>query len=99
LADINAASGSAADIQTAVNLAGDGDNVRIPAGHFDWNGEQVVVPAGVNIFGVGYAGCGSHPTFTDYTANTIIHNNATPVVANTMFYVNGGRWDRLMEKE
>ena len=101
---VNAASGSAADIQAAVNqvaTAGDG-TVIIPAGTFYWNNETVTIPGGVNVFGAGLAGCDGHPTFTEYNASTILHNTAQPHPSNTatvnpMFYANGinGRQVRI----
>lgn len=94
MTNYNAASGSRDDIQAAVDLADPaaGDNVFIPAGHADWNGEKVTIPAGVNVFGASYAGCNGYPSFTEYDAATILHNNASPPVANEMFYINGGQY-------
>jgi hypothetical protein len=49
---INAASGSSADIQAAVNQAVTGDTVAIPAGRFLFTG-QVFAPDGIHIMGAG----------------------------------------------
>jgi hypothetical protein len=77
--NVTAASGSAADIQTAVNqvaAAGVG-NVFILAGTFNWNGETVTIPGGVNVFGASPAGCKGHEdNWEHYTATTILHNDA-----------------------
>jgi len=58
MADFIAASGYWSDIQDAIDLASNGDNVLIPNGTFnfvdvdeDWTGPLVTVPAGVNLFG------------------------------------------------
>src|SRR6185369_16339677 len=49
---ISAHSGSAADIQAAVNLAKTGDTITIPAGRFYFTG-QVFAPDGIYIKGAG----------------------------------------------
>jgi hypothetical protein len=86
-----AASGSAADIQVAVNLLGSsGGTVHIPAGTSYWNGDQVTIPGGINIIGASLAGCAGHASnYTRYTATTILHNNATPPNNPDMFVVDG----------
>jgi hypothetical protein len=52
---VNAASGSVADIQTAVNsVASTGGRVYVPAGTFDWTpSSTVTIPSGVSIVGAG----------------------------------------------
>jgi len=76
MADINADSGSAADIQDAVDLCGVGDRALVPAGHFDWNDEQVVIPTGVNVIGASNAGCKGYTySWELYTATTILHDD------------------------
>lgn len=86
-----AQSGSAADIQAAVNVVASagGGNVYVPAGTYYWNNQTVTIPGGVNVFGASYAGCDGHTNnWTSYNATTILNNTAaTP--SNTMFYVNG----------
>jgi hypothetical protein len=89
LTEIWANSGSAQDIQDAVDqaiLAG-GGTVYVPAGKFYWNNETVTIPGGVNVIGAG-AGCDGYPNFNEYEAKTILHNNATPPIKN-MFYIDG----------
>ena len=88
--EVTAKSGSPEDIQTAVDTveAAGGSTVYIPEGKFYWNGETVEIPGGVNIIGAGPAGCDGHPNFNNYTAKTILHNNATPPF-NCMFYIDG----------
>jgi hypothetical protein len=87
---VTAASGSAADIQAAVNLLGGGGTVRIPAGTFYWNGETVTVPGGVNIIGASPAGCAGHTyNFTRNNAATILHNNFIPPGMPDMFHIDG----------
>jgi len=85
---VNAASGSAADIQAAVNQAaanGKG-TVQVPAGTAIWHGETVNIPTGVNVIGASLAGCQGHEAnWTRYTATTILHNDAV----STMFFVTG----------
>lgn len=90
-----AADGTPAAIQAAVdeaNAAG-GGTVYIPAGTWYWNGETVTVPKGVSIIGEGIAGCMSYGSnWQDYTASTILHNNAVPTSSYkvpTMFQVIG----------
>jgi hypothetical protein len=88
-----AKSGSAIDIQAAVNTVSSagGGTVVIPAGTWYWNDQTVTIPGGVNVIGTGLAGCSGHPNFTSYTASTILHNNASQstTAPNVMFYVNG----------
>jgi hypothetical protein len=50
--NIDARSGSAVDIQAAIDLAHPGDTVVIPAGHFKFTG-QVLSPDGIHIQGAG----------------------------------------------
>jgi hypothetical protein len=88
---IYAISGSAADIQTAVNQANaqGGGSVVIPSGTWYWNGETVSVPGGVNVMGASNAGCQGHEAnWQDYVATTILHNNKAKPVAS-MFYLDG----------
>lgn len=92
--NVIAASGSAADIQAAVNLvaANGGGTVYLPAGTFYWNGETVNIPAGVNVIGASYAGCMGHENnWTSYSASTILHNNRPPINGSqvpVMFLIN-----------
>jgi hypothetical protein len=76
--NVTAASGSAADIQAAVNQvdAAGGGTVYIPAGTFYWNGETVNIPnGGVNLIGASMAGCSGHESNWDsYQPTTILHN-------------------------
>lgn len=91
--NVNAVSGSASDIQTAVNIvqAAGGGTVHVPAGTFYWNGETVTIPGGVNVIGASDAGCQGHETgWANNTASTILHNNAAPPNVPTMFVINGG---------
>jgi len=90
LSKITANSGSASDIQAAVNVveAAGGGTVYIPSGTFYWNNETVNSYGGINIIGASYAGCGSHPTWTPYTATTILHNNKVAPF-ETMINVDG----------
>lgn len=77
--DVTAKSGSPQDIQAAVNQvnAAGGGTVFIPAGTFQWNGETVNIPGGVNVFGASYAGCKGHEdNWEHYTATTVLHNDA-----------------------
>lgn len=89
--DVSAASGSAADIQAAVNLLGSlGGTVHIPAGTFYWNGGQVTIHGGINIIGASLAGVSGHESnYTRYTATTILHNNAIPPNNPDMFVIDG----------
>jgi hypothetical protein len=75
--DVIASSGSAADIQAAINIASSrgGGTVRVPAGTFDWYNGQVTVPGGVNVIGAG-------------VGNTILHQTKSAPF-NTMFVLNG----------
>jgi hypothetical protein len=75
--DVIANSGSAADIQAAVNIASSrgGGTVRVPAGTFDWYDEQVTVPGGVNVIGAGIG----------YT----VLRQTKPAPFKTMFVLNG----------
>jgi hypothetical protein len=87
-----AKSGSAADIQAAVNVvsAAGGGIVYIPAGNWTWDGQTVTIPSGVNIIGTGLAGCNGHPNFVDYVPQTILYNifpQGSPSMP-TMFEVN-----------
>jgi hypothetical protein len=74
---VNAASGSPIDIQAAVNTLGSsGGTVYIPAGTYQWHGETVTIPGGVNVFGASLAGCQGHENnWTSYTATTVLHEN------------------------
>jgi len=88
---VTASSGSAADIQTAANTvyAAGGGTVHVPVGTWHWNNQTVTILGGVNVIGVGLAGCAGHDlNWTTYTASTILHNDA-PVQYNTMFYLDG----------
>ena|GEM_PF-3527029 len=75
--EVYAASGSASDIQAAVNLISSvGGTVYVPAGTFHWNGETVTIPGGVNVIGASPAGCKGHEdNWESYTPSTILHNN------------------------
>jgi len=88
--NVNAASGSARDIQAAIDLIvahGGIGNVYIPAGTFDWNGETVNIPTGVSVYGASLAGCDGHESnWTSYTATTILRN---AVNSGSMFHVDG----------
>jgi hypothetical protein len=100
---VTANSGSAADIQNAVNQVATHGNglgtVIIPAGNWTWYDTTVNVPTGVNIIGTGLAGNSGHPNFTNYTisssTNTILFDNYTyssptgTYSFNPMFYVYG----------
>jgi hypothetical protein len=77
---VYAASGSANDIQAAVNsIASSGGTVHVPAGTFYWNGETVTIPNGrVNIIGASPAGCQGHESnWTTNPATTTLHNIRT----------------------
>jgi hypothetical protein len=93
--EVNATSGSPADIQAAVNAVdyAGGGTVYIPAGTFYWTGETVTIPGGVNIVGASPAGCMDHENnWQSYSATTILHNDAVPTSSYnvpTMFYVDG----------
>jgi hypothetical protein len=101
--EVNATSGSPADIQAAVNAVNivGGGTVYIAAGTFHWNGETVTIPAGVSVIGAGPAGCMSNDNnWQEYTAKTILHNDAIPTSSYdvpTMFQVQGanGRPTRI----
>jgi hypothetical protein len=94
---VNAASGSPIDIQAAVNTLGSsGGTVYIPAGTYQWHGETVTIPGGVNVIGASLAGCQGHENnWTSYTATTILHNKVPPF--NDMFYIDGsnGKQSRI----
>jgi hypothetical protein len=99
---VTAASGSAADIQTAVNaivaLGGNG-TVYVPAGSWTWTNPTVgvTIPAGVNVIGAGTAGVNGHygdvasMNFTINSPSTIINIVMTSNWANTpaIFGVDG----------
>jgi hypothetical protein len=88
---VNAASGSAQDIQAAINILGSsGGNVNIPAGTFTWGtNDEVTIPGGVNVFGASYAGCQGHENnWTSYPASTILVRNSEPTQA-IMFTLDG----------
>lgn len=89
--NVYAESGSASDIQSAVNLIGStGGTVHVPAGTFFWNGETVEIPAGVNVIGASLAGCKGHEdNWEHYTPSTILFNNAAPPRDTPMFYLDG----------
>jgi hypothetical protein len=79
---VTAASGSAADIQNAVNQVANTGNglgtVIIPAGTWIWQDQTVKVPAGVNIIGTGLAGNNGHTSnWTANTPQTILFQNET----------------------
>lgn len=84
-----ARSGTAEDIQVAVDnvAATGGGTVYIPEGIFYWNNETVTIPGGVNVIGAG-AGCSGYPSFIEYEAKTVLHNNVPPPI-NPMFFVDG----------
>lgn len=98
-----AKSGLAADIQSAVNTAASagGGKVIVPAGTWHWNVTSttligtnipcaVVIPPGVSVVGTGLAGCNDHPSFLDYTAQTIIVlDSPRPPNAITPFGIDG----------
>ena len=90
-----AVSGSASDIQDAVDDAENagGGTVHVPAGTFYWSAGDTVTYTGsvdINITGASQAGCKSHEyDWADYTATTIIHNNAVPPKSGRMFYFGG----------
>jgi hypothetical protein len=87
---VYAASGSASDIQAAVNsISSSGGTVYVPAGTFHWNGEQVTIPGGVNVIGASLAGTDGYPNFNAYIASTILHNDKAPPNMPTMFVING----------
>jgi len=75
---IFARSGSAGDIQAAVNAvaAAGGGTVFVPAGTFYWTGQTVTIPnGGVNIIGASPAGNKGHEyNWEHHTATTILHN-------------------------
>lgn len=93
--EVTAQSGSAVDIQAAVNyVAGaGGGTVHIPPGTFYWNNETVTIPGGVNVIGASPAGTNGYPSFTHNNASTILHNNAVQVGGqhglNDMFFIDG----------
>lgn len=90
--EVYATSGSAADIQTAVNAVNyvGGGTVHVPAGIFHWNGETVTIPAGVNVMGASPAGCMGHENdWEPYVASTIIHNDAPQPLSKDMFVLDG----------
>ena len=78
---VYADSGSANDIQAAVNiLNSSGGIVYVPAGTYNWSGETVNIPTGVNVIGASFAGCQGHEdNWTSYSATTILHNNDVPI--------------------
>jgi len=89
---VNAKSGSAADIQAAVNQANSagGGVVNIPAGTWHWNGGTVTVPGGVSLHGASPAGCAGHEdNWKHYTATTIIINDAPQPIANPTIILDG----------
>lgn len=82
--DANANSGSAADIQAAVNTVfnAGGGNVYLPSSlpqpdkRWHWNGQTLVVPCGVSLFAPSFAGCMGHDFgFQQYVPSFIIHND------------------------
>lgn len=92
---VNAASGSAADIQAAVNAvvaSGGIGTVIIPNGTWYWKNQTVTIPAGVNIIGTGLAGCDGHPNYVNYTPQTILYDNVTNGRINDMFDVLGDKY-------
>jgi hypothetical protein len=89
---VYANSGSATDIQNAVNQAynAGGGSVYVPAGTFHWNGQTVTVPGGVSLFGASPAGCAGHEdNWKHYTATTIIINDAAQPIANPTIVLDG----------
>ena len=75
---INAADGTTAGIQAAINQAAAGDTVRIPAGTFNYNG-SITMNAGITILGAG-------------RNSTIINKTGSSTTA--MFVVNGSNGRR-----
>ena len=75
---VTAKSGSAADLQAAINSLGSaGGTVYIPAGTYQWNGQTVTVPGGVNVIGASPAGDNGHEyNWATNTATTILHENS-----------------------
>lgn len=92
---IIARSGSPADIQAAINAAATagGGAVYIPAGTFHWNNQTVTIPGGVSVFGANFTGTSGHPYFYNYSAQTILHNDAIQYGGhhgvNDMFLIDG----------
>lgn len=75
--EVTVPSGTAADIQAAVNQMDSmgGGTVHLPAETFYFNDETVQIPGGVNVIGAGIE-------------NTILQQNK-PATFNTMFYLDG----------
>lgn len=93
--DFYADTGSAADIQNAVDgaEAAGGGTVHIPEGTFYWEAGDTVTYTGaedINITGNSRAGCKGHgDNWEKYTATTIIHSNDVPPMSNRMFKFGG----------
>lgn len=101
--EVTASSGSAANIQTAVDdvAAHGGGTVYVPAGTWTWINPSTTtnnplstptvihIPAGVNVIGTGLAGCYGHgDNWADYTAQTIIVlQSPLPPNAPTLFFI------------
>lgn len=77
--DVYAASGSASNIQAAINLLGSSSgNVHVPAGTWNWtSNDGVIVYGGVNVIGASLAGCQGHENnWASNIATTVIHKNS-----------------------
>jgi hypothetical protein len=87
--NVTALSGSAIDVQTAIDIvkAAGGGNVYLPSGTFHWTTETVTSVGGINIFGNNEAGCTGYPSFTQNTASTILHRD-TPAPFPPFFIIN-----------
>lgn len=86
-ADINAASCSSADVQTAINSAVDGDRVLIPAGNCTWNSQVLSTNKGITIQG---AGIGVTIITNDVSIGSL---NATLQAGDPTFYVTAITFD------
>lgn len=90
-----AVTGSASDIQTAVNTVdtNGGGDIYVPWGNFSWGIGDTVTYTGsndINIIGDSRAGCKGHEdNWENYTATTILHSNDAPPMSNRMFYFGG----------
>lgn len=91
MATINAASAQAADIQTAINSAVDGDIVSVPAGSVTWTG-NVTIPGtkGVQVVG---AGVGS--TVID-AASTYGWTSITTNAGNSLTRISGFTFNNVI---
>ncbi len=94
-ADINAASCSRSDVQSAINSASDGDRVLVPAGSCTWTA-IVVVP---NTKGITIQGAGIDVTtiVTNFANNPTLKVNISP--GNSLARVTGFNFDgNLVQK-